>query len=240
MSGFLLIDKPESWTSHDVVGYTRKLLREYNKKVGLPAEARRAKVGHAGTLDPFATGLLIVGIGREATKRIDEFKALPKTYTARIRLGAISDTQDSTGAITEQDVEVKPTKEDVLKTLASFIGKQTQIPPMHSAKKVGGKKLYELARKGIEIERQPHEIEIFDIKLLDYSYPNVDIEVDCTAGTYIRTLAADIGEALGTGAYCEELRRTRIGTYDVEHAIEPKKLTSEAWAKNIIHLDEIE
>jgi tRNA pseudouridine55 synthase len=234
MTGFLLIDKPESWTSHDVVGYLRRV-------TGMK------KIGHAGTLDPFATGLLIVGIGREATKRIDEFKAMPKTYTATIRLGATSDTEDSTGHITlsipkqtnniamqqYNNIEAPLSESEIKQVLKSFIGKQTQIPPMYSAKKVGGKKLYELARKGIEIERQLHDIEIHDIKLLNYQYPNVDIAVDCGTGTYIRTLAADIGEALGTGAYCDKLRRTKIGVYDVENAKEPKTLTSAAIEKNL-------
>ena len=215
MPGFLLIDKPKDWTSHDVVGYLRRV-------TGIK------KIGHAGTLDPFATGLLIVGIERTATKRLDEFKNLPKTYTATIRLGATSDTQDSTGDIKIQKTRNKQiTKEQIQNVLKTFIGKQTQIPPMHSAKKVGGKKLYELARKGIEIERRPHEIEIYDIAFLDYAYPNLTVRVDCSTGTYIRTLAADIGEALGVGAYCEELRRTQIGTYDVSKALPPKEISTE-------------
>ena len=218
-NNFLLIDKPKEWTSHDVVAYIRNRV----KKVGLPAEARKAKVGHAGTLDPFATGLLIVGIGREATKRLDEFKALPKTYVATLKLGATSDTQDSAGEIKteQQNNRTTPPESEVKSVLQSFIGKQEQIPPMYSAKKVGGKKLYDLARQGIEIKRQPNEIEIYDIKLSDYNYPDLKIEVDCSTGTYIRTLAHDIGKKLGCGAYCDELRRTRIGDYDVGDAKAP-------------------
>lgn len=211
-SEYILIDKPVDWTSHDAVAKIRGIAR---KVTG----TKKIKVGHAGTLDPFATGLLIVGIGRDATKRLDEFKAMPKTYLATLKLGATSDTQDSDGAITTHDPHnTTPNNKQVEDTLKSFIGKQQQIPPMYSAKKVGGKKLYDLARKGIEIERQPNEIEIYDIKLLDYSYPDLKIEVDCSTGTYIRTLANDIGEKLGTGAYCDELRRTRIGEYDVKDA----------------------
>jgi len=221
-NNFLLIDKPKDWTSHDVVAKIRNIARKEtgNKKI---------KVGHAGTLDPFATGLLIIGIGREATKKLDEFKALPKTYVATLKLGATSDTQDSTGAITKTQKHTTsglntktPTENELIDILQNFIGKQKQIPPMYSAKKVGGKKLYDLARKGIEIERQPSEIEIYDIKLLDYNYPDLKIEVDCSTGTYIRTLAYDIGEKLEIGAYCDELRRTKIGQYDVRDATDPQ------------------
>ncbi|MDP2692373.1 MAG: tRNA pseudouridine(55) synthase TruB [bacterium] len=220
---FLLIDKPKDWTSHDVIGYLRGVLKI-------------KKIGHAGTLDPFATGLLIVGVERDATKRLDEFKNLPKKYIATIKLGAVSDTQDSTGNITNlpQPLLVKeggtispPTKGELEGVLDSFIGPQEQIPPMYSAKKIKGKKLYELARQGIEIERKPNKIEIHDIKLLAYSYPQLKIEVACGTGTYIRTLAYDIGEALRTGAYCDELRRISVGDYSVTDAIEPKKITKD-------------
>ncbi len=223
IEGFLLVDKPVDWTSHDVVGYLRKI-------TGIK------KIGHAGTLDPFATGLLIVGVGRGATKQLDTFKELPKTYEATVHLGATSDTQDSTGTITEQSGYATPTLSDMQKTVSSFIGTQTQIPPMHSAKKVGGKKLYTLARKGIEIERTPHEITIYDITQDEYSFPTLTITVHCSTGTYIRTLAHDIGQTVTTGAYCKELRRTRIGEYNVEKAQKPKDITNEHWQKHIFHI----
>ncbi|MBT4121100.1 MAG: tRNA pseudouridine(55) synthase TruB [Candidatus Magasanikbacteria bacterium] len=220
-SNFILIDKPKEWTSHDAVAKIRGIAR---KETGI----KKIKVGHAGTLDPFATGLLIIGIGRDATKRLDEFKAMRKTYVATLKLGATSDTQDSDGVITTQDSDsTKPDNKLVWDVLKSFTGKQLQTPPMYSAKKVGGKKLYDLARKGIEIERQPSEIEIYNIKLLDYSYPDLKIEVDCSTGTYIRTLAHDIGDKLDTGAYCDELRRTRIGEYDVKNAVSPERFSTE-------------
>lgn len=222
---FLLVNKPKDWTSHDVVNYVRNRI----KKIGLPAEARRAKVGHAGTLDPFATGLLIVGVGREATKRLDEFKNMEKEYVAEIKLGATSDTGDSTGVITIHDshsmTQLSETK--IKDCLQNFIGKQLQTPPMFSAKKVNGQKLYDLARKGIEIERKPSEIEIYEIELLEYKYPTLKIKVRCSAGTYIRTLAQDIGEKLGCGAYCDELTRTRIGEYKLEQAKTPEELSTE-------------
>lgn len=215
---FLLINKPAGWTSFDVVAFIRNRI----KKIGLPAEARKAKVGHAGTLDPFATGLLIVGVGREATKQLDEFKNLTKTYRATIRLGATSNTDDKTGIITEQAASAKaPTPKEVEVVLKRLIGKQEQIPPMFSAKQIGGTRLYKLARKGIEVERKPVEIEIFKIKLLNYIYPRLEIEVSCSAGTYVRTLARTIGEKLGSGGYCEELERTAIGNFSLSEAKKP-------------------
>ncbi len=213
-SFFLLIDKPVDWTSHDIVAYLRSVLKI-------------KKIGHAGTLDPFATGLLIVAVGRQATKRIDQFKNQDKTYTVEIELGATTETYDLTGNIKKTAGEIiEPTRERILEILEDFIGAQEQIPPMFSAKKIKGKKLYELARKGIEVERKPSEITIHDIKLLEYNYPNLKLEVKCGTGTYIRTLAHDIGQKLKTGAYCKELRRTEIGKYQVEDAQPPKKITS--------------
>ena len=210
---FLLINKPAGWTSFDVVNFIRKKERA---RTG----TKNIKVGHAGTLDPFATGLLIVGVGREATKRLDEFKNLPKTYLATIHLGAVSDTQDVTGTIQKQETDNtrQPDLKTIQKIIATFVGKQQQIPPMYSAKKIGGQRLYKLARQGKEVEREPSEIEIYQIRLLGYDYPFLKIEVECSAGTYIRTLAADIGKKLGTGAYCEELTRTKIGEYTLDKA----------------------
>ncbi|MDD2758308.1 MAG: tRNA pseudouridine(55) synthase TruB [Patescibacteria group bacterium] len=216
---FLLIDKPANWTSFDVVSVVRKRARA---EQGI----KNIRVGHAGTLDPFATGLLIVGVGREATKRLDEFKALPKTYVATIRLGETSDTDDGTGQISNFQFPISnqfsiPDESMIKKTLKNFTGEQTQIPPMYSAKKIDGQRLYKLARAGQTVERQPQKINIYEIKFLDYAWPDLKIEVTCSAGTYIRTLARDIGESLGTGAYCVALRRTKIGEYKVEEASEP-------------------
>lgn len=219
---FLLINKPEGWTSFDVVGFTRKQLRAQHP------EQKNLKVGHAGTLDPFATGLLIVGVGREATKKLDEFKAMSKTYVATIKLGATSDTYDKTGIISDLKFKISdfrpPTIAEIKKVINSFKGKQKQTPPMFSAKKINGQRLYELARKGIEVERQPSEIEIYKIKILDYTWPFLKIEVQCSAGTYIRSLAHDIGAKLGAGAYCEELVRTKIGDYSLDDAVTPQSL----------------
>ncbi|HOX60864.1 MAG TPA: tRNA pseudouridine(55) synthase TruB [Candidatus Magasanikbacteria bacterium] len=227
MTGFILIDKPIDWTSFDVVAFIRKIVSA--KNIGLPAEAHRVKVGHAGTLDPFATGLLIVAIGREATRDIDTFRDMPKTYEATIRLGATSDTGDNTGTITEKSILESEilNLDTVTKVLKKFVGKQLQTPPMYSAKKVNGQKLYDLARRGIEIERQPNEIEIYEIKINEYTWPNLKITVRCSVGTYIRTLAEDIGKELGCGAYCDVLRRTKIGEYSVESASPVDKVNKE-------------
>lgn len=223
MPGFLLIDKPTTWTSFDVVAYLRGV-------------TKTKKIGHAGTLDPFATGLLIVGVGREATKRIDEFKGMEKEYIATIELGKTSTTFDTEGEITKHDTcNMTPEEKSVRDVLHTFVGNIEQIPPMYSAKKVNGKKLYELARKGIEVERKPHHVKIFEIELLKYTYPNLQIKVTCGTGTYIRTLADDIGKKLETGAYCTELRRTKIGEYSVEHAVGPKDLENDTFEERLIN-----
>ena len=241
MTGFLLIDKPMDWTSHDVVGYLRKITGE-------------KRIGHAGTLDPFATGLLIVAIGRQYTKRLDEFKNLEKEYTTTIRLGAVSDTQDRTGVVqnfkdTNTKIQEIDTKQ-IETVLQSFVGAQEQIPPMYSAKKVDGKRLHALARAGKEVERKPSQIIIHSIELTQpqdvlsphrgelersYNEDTLNIKVSCSPGTYIRTLAHDIGAALGVGAYCEELRRTKIGSYNVEDAVSPKILAPEIIEQRLFH-----
>lgn len=208
----LLIDKPATWTSFDAVNFIRSTLYH---ATGI----KKMKVGHTGTLDPFATGLLIVAVGRENTKKIDQFAHLPKTYTATLHLGATSETFDSTGTIIENPNAKPVDLEKIKEVLKKFIGPQDQLPPMFSAKKVNGQRLYKLARKGKEVEREPSHITIFDIKLLDYSYPKLTIEVNSSAGTYIRTLCDDIGRELGVGAYCSDLRRTKIGDYSIDQAI---------------------
>ena len=217
--GFLLINKPKNWTSFDAVGYLRPKLRP-PKTPENPKQ--KIKIGHAGTLDPFATGLLIVAVGREFTKKIDEFKNLPKTYEATIKLGEISDTLDSDGIITPYlNTENKnlPTKKQIKEVLKSFLGAQDQIPPMYSAKKINGERLYNLARAGQIVERKATHIIIYKIKLQKYSPPLLKLKIRCSAGTYIRTLADDIGKKLGCGAYCQELKRIKIGKFKLSKAI---------------------
>lgn len=214
---FILVDKPAGWTSFDAVNFLRGELKKAtgNKKL---------KVGHAGTLDPFATGLLIVAVGRDNTRKIDEFKNLPKTYLATIKLGATTDTFDSTGQIIENKEAKNVDQKTVENVLNTFLGPQPQLPPMFSAKKINGQRLYKLARQGKKIEREPNEINIYKIKLISFAYPELTIEVECSAGTYIRSLAHDIGERLKTGAYCLNLRRTKIGDFDIQLAKEPKDI----------------
>ena len=209
--GLLLIDKPAGLTSHDVVDRVRKLTGE-------------KRVGHAGTLDPFATGLLIVAVGRESTKTLNEYVGLDKTYEATLVLGATSDTFDRDGKITpspyegEGRGEVDPS--DIDRVLSKFRGGYDQLAPLFSAKKLKGKKLYELARQGQATEemRPVKQVTISRLEVVDYAWPRLKIVVDCSSGTYIRSLADDIGRELGCGAYLEELRRTRIGSFSVNDA----------------------
>lgn len=212
----ILVDKPVGWTSFDAVNFIRHQLRQATGD-------KKIKVGHAGTLDPFATGLLIVAVGRANTKKIDDFKNLTKTYLATIILGATSDTFDNTGTILNSDRANDPGLEKIKQTLEKFTGPQEQLPPMFSAKKINGQRLYKLARKGKEVERGPSSITIFEIKLIRYAYPELMIEITCSSGTYIRTLANDIGVAVGTGAYCDALRRVKIGNYSIEEALPIRK-----------------
>ena len=204
----LLIDKPKGITSHDVVDAVRRATGE-------------RRVGHAGTLDPNATGLLIVGVGREFTKKLGSIaKDTEKTYEAEIFLGETRDTDDSEGKILTKSTEFTPPDKDTInRVLKEFIGEQNQMPPSFSAIKMKGKKAYELARKGINPNLESRKVVIHSIKLISYNYPILKIVCKVSSGTYIRSLARDIGEKLGCGAYLRELRRVRIGKFSVEKAI---------------------
>lgn len=204
----ILIDKPADMTSFGVVARLRRILsKEAGKKV---------KVGHTGTLDPFATGLMIIVTGKEC-KNAGFYTKLDKVYEATIHLGQTSSTGDPEGALTDISA-VEPSQEAVEKALGQFVGDISQTPPIFSAIKIGGKRAYDLARKGEEVEIPSRQVTIHSLELLDYSYPEVKIRTHVSSGTYIRTLAADIGEVLGTGAYCSQLRRTRIADWAVEEA----------------------
>lgn len=203
MNGILLMDKPAGWTSHDVVAKLRGILGE-------------RRIGHSGTLDPMATGLLVVFVGR-ATKAVSFSEAHEKAYTAHLRLGVVTDTQDITGTVLETH-PVTVTQSELNAVLESFRGEIQQLPPMYSAIKIGGKKLYDVARKGGEVERQPREITIHLLDCTGMAGEDYILEVTCSKGTYIRTLCHDIGQALGCGGTLTALRRTRVGAYSVEDA----------------------
>lgn len=207
--GILLVDKPVGWTSFDVVAKIRgQIRREYQDK-GIKPTKRQLKVGHAGTLDPFATGLLIILVG-DATKQAGEFLKLDKTYEATIRLGQTSTTGDPEGEIADVS-DRQPSQEEVEKALMKFVGKITQIPPIFSAIKVNGQRAYKLAHAGKEVEIPSRNVTVYSLELLDYSYPELKIRTHVSSGTYIRTLAEDVGAALMTGAYCYSLHRLKIG-----------------------------
>lgn len=208
-AGMWLIDKPTDWTSHDVVAKLRGLFKIKT-------------IGHTGTLDPFATGLLICLTGK-ATKLVDYFHDFKKIYLATIKLGCTSDTFDRTGKITNVPMskEKNVTEIDLVNILKSFIGKQQQLPPMFSAKKIAGQKLYDLARAGQEVDRKANEIEIFSLELVSFDSGalTLGVRVVCSTGTYIRSLAYDFGQKLGSGAILQELRRENIGPLAVADAL---------------------
>ena len=222
-SGFLLVKKPKNITSHDVVDRLRKI-------------SGIKKVGHSGTLDPFATGLLILGIGKRATKKLSRFLKADKEYIGLLKLGAVSDTFDDTGKILKKEKNKEPTKDEVKKALKSFLGEINQTPPLFSAQKIKGKPLYRLARKGIKIKPRAKKAKINKIEILNYSFPYLKIKVKCSSGTYIRSLANDIGKTIGCGAYLEELKRTKIGLYSLEKAVELSKINKENWQKFLYKL----
>lgn len=220
-SGFILIDKPVGPTSFGIIARLRRI-------TGLK------KIGHAGTLDPAASGLLLCAIGRESTKQLDRFVKMDKVYEAEVRLGSTSDTLDREGIILKSYAGEVLKKKEIEKSVETFLGKQEQIPPMYSAKKVGGKKLCDLARKGIEIERAKCQIEIYKIKILKYRWPDVKILIDCSSGTYIRTIADDLGKKLGTGAYLAGLRRISLGKFKIKKAVKLEKINLKNWQKYLM------
>lgn len=205
----LLVDKPAGITSFGVVARIRRRLSEQLGK--------KAKVGHTGTLDPFATGLMIIVTGKECRNAMN-YSKLDKEYEATIHLGQTSSTGDPEGELTSVSDE-KPTKEAVEAALERFKGEITQTPPIFSAIKINGRRAYDLARKGEAVKIPQRQVTIYSLELLDYTYPDIRIRVHVSSGTYIRTLAEDVGSVLGTGAYCSELRRTKVGEWSVEGAM---------------------
>lgn len=204
MNGIVIVDKPEGWTSQDVTARLRRVF-----------QTRR--IGHGGTLDPMATGVLPVFVGR-ATRGVEFFEHAEKIYETILRPGITTDTEDLTGTVLTRQ-EVSLTAEQVEAVLPSFRGKIMQIPPMYSALKVNGQKLYELARKGKEVPREPRPITVYELTFLGFENGGIRLRVHCSKGTYIRTLCKDIGEALGCGGCMESLRRVAAGEYTVSDAI---------------------
>ena len=204
------INKPAGWTSFDVVKKVRGIIKE-------------KKVGHAGTLDPFAEGVLVLGTGPD-TKKLTDITTANKTYRAELTLGKATDTQDRDGKISAEEVVPELTKETIAAVLASFDGPQEQIPPMYSAKHVNGQRLYKLARKNITVERAPVRISIEQISLLDYTEPVITFNVTCSKGTYVRVLGADIAVKLGTVGHLTALTRTSVGSYHITDAMTIEEL----------------
>lgn len=216
MDDILLVDKPEGWTSFDVVAKTRSRVKERYLNSGQKPTKKQLKVGHAGTLDPFATGLLIILLG-DACKRAEEFLKLDKTYQFTAKLGFVSSTGDPEGEINSFSDTI-PDESTIQSSLESFRGEISQTPPIYSAIKINGKRAYKLAREGKEVEIPSRKVRINQLKLISYEYPYLKCEADVSSGTYIRTLVEDIGKTLKTGAYCSQLRRTRIGKFDIAEA----------------------
>ena len=213
MDGIVIVDKPQDWTSQDV---TARLRRVFNTR----------RIGHGGTLDPMATGVLPVFVGR-ATRGVEFFEHAEKTYETVLRLGLTTDTEDITGTVlTEKPVSF--TQEQLAETLAAFRGEIMQVPPMYSALKVNGQKLCDLARKGKTVERQPRPITIHELKLLERGENTLRLRVRCSKGTYIRTLCKDIGEHLSCGGCMESLRRVSAGEYTIDEAVPLQELLDTA------------
>ncbi|MFA6131156.1 MAG: tRNA pseudouridine(55) synthase TruB [Patescibacteria group bacterium] len=227
-TGFLLVDKPVNISSHRVVSTLRRV-------TGLD------RIGYSGTLDPFASGLLIVGIGKDATRKLDNFLPLTKAYEALIILGRTSDTLDPDSAIKD----TAPCLADdatIEKAMQGLTGHLEQIPPMHSAIKVHGEKLYNLARQGIVIERKPRAVTVTEFTLLEpikreNGVVELHVRISCSSGTYIRAIARDLGTALGTGGYLEALRRLSVGPFEVSKALNLAELGEKNWEETLLPLE---
>jgi tRNA pseudouridine55 synthase len=206
LDGLLVLDKPTGMTSRAVVDRVQRWF------------PKRTRIGHAGTLDPLATGVLVLCLGG-ATRLIEYIQRMKKVYRTTLQLGARSDSDDADGVITPVSGAVAPDPATVSECVAAFVGVLAQVPPAYSAAKVSGRRAYDLARRGEEVTLLPHSVEIHAIEILHYAYPHLELEVCCGKGTYIRSLARDIGERLGCGALVQKLRRTRIGPFTTEGAL---------------------
>jgi len=214
-----VVDKPSGWTSHDVVDAARRWLGT-------------RRVGHLGTLDPLATGVLPLAV-RNATKLVPYVQSSEKRYAGSFRLGVETDTLDAEGRVLRTHEGALPDEAALREALVAFVGEIDQVPPMYSAVKKDGVPLHKLAREGVEVEREPKRVRVDRFELLKYDPPMAQIEVDCSGGTYVRVLAADVGARLGCGAHLADLRRTRSGPFDLEQALAPERLEKDAEAGEI-------
>ena len=213
MQGILLVDKPKTWTSFDVVNYVRKIVATAEGK-----KPKNTKVGHTGTLDPLATGLLVLLVGKEYTRKATELSKVDKTYEVTMKLGEVSSTGDDEGEKRAVSDTI-PTEEAVLEALGTFTGQIMQVPPAFSAMKINGQRAYKLAREGKAVELEARPVTIYESPLDSYEYPLVKFTCKVSSGTYIRSLVEDLGKALGTGAYMSDLRRTQVGVFNLKKAI---------------------
>lgn len=218
MQGLLLIDKPVGWTSFDVVNYVRRMVANAEGK-----KPKSVKVGHSGTLDPFATGLLVLLVGKDYTRQAGNFSALDKTYEVSMRLGVTSSTGDPEGQLTTVSGFV-PSLEDIRQFASKLTGVISQTPPAYSAIKINGQRAYKLARAGQQVVLEPRSVTVHRLTVEQYAYPDAILTADVSSGTYIRSLVESLGGMLHTGAYTTALRRTRIGDYAVEQAVAVKAL----------------
>ena len=231
MQGVLLVDKPADWTSFDVVNYVRKIVAQAEDK-----KPKHVKVGHTGTLDPFATGLLILLIGKEYTRRAGELAKADKTYKVTMRLGHTSSTGDPEGEITAAS-DAQPSQAELEAAIQQFRGEIQQVPPAYSAIKINGQRAYKLARAGQEVVIEPRAATINSLEITSYTYPDVTLTANVSSGTYIRSLVEDLGKALGTGAYTSVLRRTTVATYDIVNASAVKALDIATIEQQLLNID---
>lgn len=222
--GVLILDKPLGMTSMTAVAAVRS-------KAGGP------RTGHAGTLDPLATGVLLIAMGK-ATKQIDKFMATTKRYTTTVDLSAFTNTDDLEGERVEVQVDKPPSQENIEQVIPQFTGKIMQRPPARSAIKIDGQRAYKLDRAGVKVEIPPRQIEIFELQILNYEWPLLDLFVHCGKGTYIRSLARNIGETLGTGGHCKSIRRTAVGPFTIENSIELDDVPKPLAETDLISLDD--
>jgi len=224
MQGLLLVDKPKEWTSFDVVNFVRRQVAAVEGK-----KPKNTKVGHTGTLDPLATGLLVLLVGKEYTRKATELTKLDKTYEVTMKLGEVSSTGDEEGEKKAVSATV-PTEEAVLEALHTFQGQIMQVPPAFSAMKINGQRAYKLAREGKVVELEARPVQIYKNELTGYEYPFVKFTSEVGSGTYIRSLVEDLGKVLGTGAYMSGLRRIRVGEFSIENAAVTGNLDQESLA----------